>query len=803
MEVEVTAGAISASQGPLVEFGAFAAAERDLGKVFNQAVRVVAAGLGVGCCHIYRRPSDHRPLELVAGVGGEEDGARRSIELVALQAAEGRGPALGDRGSEGAVAAGGISVVIDGETAPFGVIAVFSGDSRVFTSADVEFMQFVAGIVSGVLRRAHDVRDRARFETVSASMDDAIVEITKDGRIFDWNASAEALFGYSRADAVGKSVTMLFPENVTSAAVTLLDLVCGSATLGPMELFLRRRDGTQIDAMVRLAPIVLPDGRIVAASMIARDMREKRRADRALQMHADILAHMPAAVMVWRLDDLDVPLSLRLVMVNRPAHRVAGGSLDGRIGARFADVPLEVSGINPEAIARVARRAEPQNFGECSMRPAGGVQRSYQVQAFPLPDQCVGVVFHDMTEQRELADQLQHAQRMEVIGRLSAGIAHDFNNLLTIIAGYAELLQHQVADSPSALNDLVEIDKASRSAQQLTRQLLALGRRQVLRPTAFDMLAFIRDARGMLTRVLGEDMRLIVVGEGPVIVTADVGQFEQVVLNLAINARDAMPAGGRLSFESSVVHVPALGPDSHREADPYTGVPPGTYGVLTICDNGLGMDKATLARVFEPFFTTKAAGKGTGLGLSTVYGIVKQSGGHITVKSEPGEGTTFRIYWPTGDQPIDEASAPKQVTVEPPTASRTVLLVDDDGALRLLLRKVLARAGYTVLEASDPEQALQLAGRFIGTIDLLLTDIVMPYQNGAELAARLMIRFPGLRVLYMSGYPRESMVGFRKLPRDASFIQKPLSLEHLRRAIQQALQSNDRDTERGSPERVM
>jgi PAS domain S-box-containing protein len=635
------------------------------------------------------------------------------------------------------------------------------------------------------------------LRTLVATATDAIVEVTKEGKIFNWNDGATALFGYTSAEAIGKPLTILLPESVTSASLTILDLVCRTATIGPIETSLRRSDGGPADVELRVAPIVLPDGRIVAASMVVRDASEKRRADRALQMHADILAHMPVAVVVWRLDDPDNSSSLRLVLANRASRDLVGLSLDERLGARFADVPLgPVDLRDPEPYAAVARSATPHDFGECRLGGAGGV-RSYQVKAFPLPDQCVGVAFHDVTERQELTGQLQHAQRMEVIGRIAGGVAHDFNNRLTVITGYADMLRREVDHSQSALERLDEIERAAQSAQQLTRQLLAFSRRQVLRPTNLDLSELVRSARGMLTRVIGEDVELIVIGERPLIVSADAGQIEQVLLNLAINARDAMPAGGKLFIELSLVHL-----SQSTASDPE--VTPGLYAALTVSDTGLGMERATLERVFEPFFTTKEVGKGTGLGLSTVYGIVKQSGGRITVQSEPGQGSTFTIYLPATDAARDQRTSNREVPVAlSGSAHHTVLIVDDDESLRALLRRVLTDGGYTVLEARDPEEALRVAGHFTGFIDLLLTDVVMPRQSGAELAARLTVSSPGTRVLYMTGYLPPAATGHRRFPKDARLIHKPFSPGDLLNAIRHALQGDRAHTAPRVVEAVM
>ena len=773
----------------ILEFGALAAGEGDLQRVFEAAVKTIVTGLGTSSCHIYRRSAGAEDLQLVAS----------------------NHPLLEDEAHESAVHAlkrypatlpdfrRACSVVIDGETGPFGVLTMISETPRQFSCIDLDFASSVAHIVSQALRRAHAVREQARLESAVDVTDEAIISFRGDGRIFGWNHAAENLFLYLRDQAIGHTVQMLFPQDLIRPA--LLDWVEESGD-APFEMTLRRSDATTVDAEVRFSPI-RRSGHVAAATMIVRDVREKRTAVRALQMHGDILAHLPAAVMVWRLEDPSQPSSLRLVLGNPSADDLVGCSLAQRVGTLISDLPFGLDTLPaPEEYSAVVHNSMPEDFGERWLERSDGSRRAYHVQAFPLPDQSVGVVFNDVTERRLLSDRLQHTERLELIGRLAAGIAHDFNNLLTVITGYAELLQPMVASNEAALNDLAEIERASRSAHQLTQRLLAFGRRQTLQPAPVDLSGLLRSTRRLLVPLIGEDIQLIATHDEPVEVVADAGQIEQIVINLAVNARDAMPAGGKLFLESSLQWV------TSRPDATHTGIPPGVYGVLQVSDTGIGMEPATLARVFEPFFTTKEGGRGTGLGLSTVYGIVQQSGGHITVDSAPGAGTTFRIYLPVNDSSGDSFEAtPEQYAHGPAgmvyaTGNHNVLLVEDDPTVRTLLRNALSRAGYTVLMASGPDEAIQLAGRFRGRIDLLLTDIVMPVQSGPELAARLTASFPGLQVLYMSGYVREA-AGHRRLPKDAAFLRKPFLPSDLLEAMRRLLAACEQRVGAAIPETVM
>jgi PAS domain S-box-containing protein len=378
-------------------------------------------------------------------------------------------------------------------------------------------------------------------------------------------------------------------------------------------------------------------------------------------------------------------------------------------------------------------------------------------------------------------EQLRQAQKMEAIGRLAGGVAHDFNNLLSVIQSAAALALAAPGDTAEIHADLTEIQLAAERAARLTRQLLAFGRRQLLEPRVLDLNGLISGMREMLTRVIGEDVELRYALSAQLgRVKVDVGQLEQVVLNLVVNARDAMPKGGRLTIETAQVMFDREYSETHAE------VTPGPHIMLAVSDTGVGMDRATRERIFEPFFTTKELGKGTGLGLSTVFGIVKQSGGSIFVYSEPGRGATFKIYFPQAEarRTTSETRLP---VVRASSRGETVLVAEDDEQVRAVIRRVLARAGYNVLEARSGGEALAIAERHLDSIDLLMTDVVMPEMGGPELAAALKSRRPALRLLYMSGYTDDSMLRHGLLEGDVSFIQKPLTPDLLLRRVRETL----------------
>ena len=384
-------------------------------------------------------------------------------------------------------------------------------------------------------------------------------------------------------------------------------------------------------------------------------------------------------------------------------------------------------------------------------------------------------------ERQRLEQQLQQSQKLEAVGRLAGGLAHDFNNVLTAILGSVELLLLDTPPDAPTREELDIIRDASARAQDLIRQLLAFSARQVLQPRVLDLNRLVGDVNKMLRRLIGEDVELVsALAPDRGAVRADAGQIEQALVNLAINARDAMPSGGRLTIETANAEIPEAAGRPHGE------VPPGRYVTLRVTDTGHGMDAETQAHIFEPFFTTKPHGKGTGLGLATVYGIARQSGGHVTVDSAPGKGSTFRIYLPRVDEPLEAAGVPPAV-VAPVEGTETVLLAEDEQLVRSLARKVLEQAGYTVLVAAGGPEALQVAALYDGPIHLLLTDVVMPEMSGRELMHRLTLVRPSLRVLYMTGYSDEAVARHGLLDPGTGFMQKPFTPEALARKVREVL----------------
>jgi PAS domain S-box-containing protein len=394
------------------------------------------------------------------------------------------------------------------------------------------------------------------------------------------------------------------------------------------------------------------------------------------------------------------------------------------------------------------------------------------------------IVNRDITERRHLEEKFRQAHKMEAIGRLSGGIAHDFNNLLGVIIGYAEILQERLPTTDSLRMSADEIVKAGNRAASLTRQLLAFSRQQVLALEVLNLNHIVTDIEKMLRRVIGEDIELTV-SLDPQLgrVKADHSQIEQLFLNLAVNARDAMPEGGKMRIETQSFEMT----DEYVRIYPFP-VKTGLYARITVKDTGVGMDAATQARIFEPFFTTKEKGKGTGLGLSTVYGVVKQSGGYIEVQSEPGHGASFIIHFPI----VANGEVEREIVTEvksPARGNETVLLVEDEESLRILSRNLLELGGYRVLDACNGEVALEIASKYAGSIDLLLTDIIMPGINGWELSKRLVDMIPELKVVYMSGYTGQAVGENLEPGKHIHFLQKPYSRESLTQKVREAFGS--------------
>ena len=504
---------------------------------------------------------------------------------------------------------------------------------------------------------------------------------------------------------------------------------------------------------------------------------EHRRVDEELRLLQAAVENLNDMVMVTDAEPVDEP-GPQIRFVNRAFERVTGWSRGEVLGRspRFLQGAMTDRATLDRVKAALANwepvRVELENVRR------DGTPFWVEMDLSPVADER-GTFTHwvavdrDITERRHLEEQLRESQKMEAVGRLAGGIAHDFNNMLTAISGFAELLSLDLQDATTeAHSHLQEIRRAAARSAELTRKLLAFSRRQLLQPRTVDLSDIVDELNTLLGRIVGESIhQSLRLATEPVCVTVDPGQLEQVLLNLVINAKEAMPNGGSLQIETGVVQL------SPEYATQHIGIEPGEYGMLAVTDTGVGIPPEVRARIFEPFFTTKAEQGGTGLGLSTVIGIVTQSGGHIAVESEPGDGTTMKVYFPL----VVEAPTPPEPRpdVAADTGSGTILLVEDEELLRSLVTRIFTRAGFTVLAAPDGETALQLVADHAGPLDLLLTDVVLPGMNGREVADGVKALRPGVRVLFMSGYTEDAIVHHGVLDEGIEFLEKPFTRQDL------------------------
>jgi PAS domain S-box-containing protein len=658
-----------------------------------------------------------------------------------------------------------------------------TAEGRPFGERDAEMLGGLAAAAAVALENArmleqHAAADEALRESeeryrrlVEASP--TAIALHSEGRIVYMNPAALKTVGAAGPeDVIGRPAMDFVHPDSRAKARERIERLAREGGESPLtgETFLRL-DGTPI--AVEVVSIALVYQGKPAVQAVFRDISERLRGEEALRSsEAQFRAVFEGAEdAMFILDD-----EWRHVDCNPAAARMFGRSPE-----QMAGYPLG-SFTHPEmreemlAAVKTAARVAPHKG---SLRFVGSdgriVEVEFTVRADFLPGRHLLIV-RDITERLRLEAQLLQAQKMEAVGRLAGGVAHDFNNLLTIISGYSQLALDQLSELDPVREGMLEINRAGERAAGLTRQLLAFSRKQVLKPEIVNLNAIVADTEKMLRRLIGEDIELVTrLAPKLAEVQVDAGQIEQVIINLAVNARDAMPEGGRLVIETAEADLEEKAEGSGLD------LPSGRYVTLSVTDTGAGMDAGTMSHIFEPFFTTKEQGKGTGLGLSTVYGIVKQSGGDIRVSSEPGRGASFTIYLPAarkgGAASTREAAAPADRGTE------TVLLVEDEFGVRDLVARILKSAGYRVLPAANGGEALMICERFAGPIHLLVTDIIMPGMSGRELAGRLESMRPGLRVLYISGYTGHAM------KQGAQFIQKPFTPRALTRKVREVLTS--------------
>jgi PAS domain S-box-containing protein len=608
---------------------------------------------------------------------------------------------------------------------------------------------------------------------------DGVIIWDLDGNFKEANDAFLGMVGYTRQDMLSGKLNWevlcpldrLVPDTEERAQLR------ATGFLPLRERAYVHRDGRHIAALVGSAAL---HGSTECISYIT-DVSARRAAEEALRASEEQYRTLfEQALFPKFLFDYE---TLAFLAVNDAAVVGYGYSRDEFLGMNLRDIQPKQD-VTPLAAKLGAAGTTKPGLRRHRKKDGTLIDVELTEQTFALRGRPCGLTIAlDVTERHRLESQLRQAQKMEAIGNLAGGVAHDFNNLLSIILSYSEMLAAGLRPDDPMRSDLLEIAGAGQRAEDLTRQLLAFSRQQMLQPRVLDLNAVVGGVAKMLRRLVGEDVEVTVVGDPALgMVTADPGQIEQVLMNLVVNARDAMPEGGKLTVETANVELDAAYVALHA------GVEPGKFVMLAVSDTGSGMDAVTRERIFEPFFTTKEQGKGTGLGLSTVFGIVQQSGGSIWVYSEVGHGTTVKVYLPRSGA---VCAAAIRAPVAPGTlrGTETILLVEDEPSVRALTRTILERHGYLVLEAQGGGDALIVSEQHAASIHLLLTDVVMPHMSGRKLAERLVVLRPDMKVLYMSGYTSDSVIRHGVLDSDVAFIQKPITPEALTRKVREVIES--------------
>jgi len=795
---EEALAAYAQKQAVVAEIGRLALTGGELEDLFAEAVSLVTQTLRVEYCEVLELLPDGAALVLRAGVGWKKEylvgldtvsASKESqlgftllsdkpvvVEDLRTETRFSGPPLLYEHG-----VVSGMSAIIRGRERPYGVLGLHSSSLRRFGADDVSFLNAVANVLAEAIGRKHaedELRQsEARYRRVVESNMLGILYWELSGKITGANDAYLNMVGYTREDlAAGRMRwTDMTPPEFREIDEKSFQDMAASGVCGAFEKEYIRKDGSRVPILIGRA---LLEGETQRGVGFVLDISDRKRAEESLRQSEfqfrALFENALDAVLIA--NDLGV-----YVDANPAACALLGVTHTEIVGRTVHDFTEGAS--RPEAWEQFLKEGRMRGVIRLQRPDGEVVEVDFYATANFLPGRHFSVM-RDVTERRNLEVQLRQSQRLESVGMLAGGIAHDFNNLLTVITGYSELTLKRLDKADPLARNIEEIEKAADRAASLTRQLLAFSRKQVLQPRVLDLNAVIVNIEKMLGRLVGEDMELRTlpsIGLGQV--KADPGQIEQVILNLVVNARDAMPKGGKITIETANVYL------DEEYALRHIAVQPGWFAMLAVTDTGHGIDAETLKYIFEPFFTTKEQGKGTGLGLSTVYGIVKQSGGNIWVYSEVGVGSSFKIYLPLVDEQITEPDA-DAAHPENTAGTETILLSEDEEMVRNLARDSLKMHGYTVLEAANAGEALLICQRHEGPIDLLLTDVVMPLMSGKELADQVVRLRPDTRVLYMSGYTNQAIVHHGILDGDIAFIGKPFTPASLVLKVVEVLQQN-------------
>jgi PAS domain S-box-containing protein len=629
------------------------------------------------------------------------------------------------------------------------------------------------------------LRTQRLYQALLENSYDNTALLSADGRTVYQSAALTRQLGYLPAELVGRqNFDLVHPEDLPRAIERLQQVIAGADTAAPLRLRCRHRDGGWRVLEILTSRYVDDASGETFLVMNSRDVTDVVTATEALRENERRLA---LAFEAAAMGVAEFEFATRRITYSGNFVRLLGYE-PGTVPHTFEWFLSHVHDDDRAAVQTAfdaATRGEAINEWHLRVLRRDGTVRWWAARARIVADtggqpaRTIAFVA-DVTERKQLEEQMRHALKLEAIGRLAGGIAHDFNNLLTVITGYAETLIAALDPGDAKLADAMEIRRAAERAAHLTQQLLAFSRKQVLRPEVVDANEIVRDVAGMAGRLLGDRIDLRVeLGDPPKTVTADRGQIEQVLLNLAVNARDAMPQGGVLTLRTRIVDI------TPQDVERLYPMRPGRYVLLAVCDTGVGMTPEVQARAFEPFFTTKGPGEGTGIGLATVYGIVKQSGGFIYVESEVGKGTTIDVYLPYTEAPV--GAAREETAERAPREACTILLVEDYRRVRELARKVLTRQGYRVLTAASGDEAVTLVSDFDGTIDVVVSDVVMPGMGGPELVRKLREMRPGIATVFMSGYTGDTLESLGLDGSGAVFLQKPFTPAALAQKVREVL----------------
>ncbi len=634
--------------------------------------------------------------------------------------------------------------------------------------------------------------------SILEAIPDAVAAVNQQGVIVQVNSQAEAMFGYTRDELIGQKIEILVPERQRPHHDLHREQFHQQPKIRRMgsglDLCGRRRDGSEFPVEISLSPVTTGDGMIVLSAI--RDISDRKRIEQELRRAHEELDKRKSrelrdsqnrmALIVDSSQDAIIGKNLDGIVThwNKGAEEIYGYTAQEMIGQPISMLAPPERGDEIPEILRKIRKGEQVEYFE-SVRVTKDKRRLHvSIAVSPIYDadgKVVGAstIARNITAQKKIEDQLRQSQKMEAVGRLAGGVAHDFNNLLGIVTACSELLRGRV--DAGSVEYIDNIREAAKRGASLTRQLLAFSRRQPTQSQVLDLNERLKEVNKLLKPLMGDDVEVVLrAHSNNAIVEADPGHLDQVIVNLAVNARDAMPRGGRLIIETSVSDFDESFVHEHPS------MTAGRYVMIAISDNGIGMDEATRSRIFEPFFTTKETGKGSGLGLATVYGIVKQSGGHIWVYSEVGHGTTFKIYLPSADKKLGNGGEKQEEELPPRREGTTVLLAEDDVIMRRLTRKMLEEHGYKVLEAEDGKAALDIIGSGTVSIDLTLTDVVMKGMTGPELVLRLIDAFPAMKIVYMSGYTGE-LITHQGMDAGIRLLEKPFTRASLLKTLDAAL----------------